>query len=188
MAFVQLRIADAILRELEQLLLELGAGFSLVARQKRLQVEDDDFYVGLLFYNRKLRRLVAVELKSRRLPPRVPRARWSCSALAGQRRDQEAGENPPLGIILRAGKKQEQIELLELDKSGMHVASTLTVLPARGAAGQVAAGHRVGAAAAAAATRIRVKARMSREHEQRDSPGAPPGRAGGKAGRPVGGD
>src|ERR1700712_2486073 len=44
-------------------LLELGAGFSFVARQKRIQLDGEDFYIDLLLYNRKLKRLVAVELK-----------------------------------------------------------------------------------------------------------------------------
>jgi hypothetical protein len=48
---------------MESFLLELGAGFSFVARQKRIQIDDEDFHLDLLFYNRKLRRLVAVELK-----------------------------------------------------------------------------------------------------------------------------
>jgi hypothetical protein len=47
------------------------------------------------------------------------------------RYEQEAGEAPPLGIILCAGKRREQIQLLELDKSGIHVAEYLTVLPPR---------------------------------------------------------
>ena len=47
------------------------------------------------------------------------------------RHEQESGENPPLGIILCAGKQREQVELLELDKSGIHVAEYLTVLPPR---------------------------------------------------------
>jgi len=53
----------AIIREIESFLLELGAGFTFVARQKRIQIDSDDFYLDLLLYNRKLRRLVAVELK-----------------------------------------------------------------------------------------------------------------------------
>ena len=53
----------AIIREMEAFLLELGAGFCFVARQKRIQIDDEDFHLDLLFYNRKLRRLVAVELK-----------------------------------------------------------------------------------------------------------------------------
>lgn len=120
----------AILREMEAFLLELGAGFSFVARQKRIQLDDEDFYLDLLFYNRKLRRLVAVELKVGGFK----------AAYKGQMElylrwldkfEREAGEEPPLGIILCAGKKREQIELLELDKSGIHVAEYLTALPPR---------------------------------------------------------
>ncbi|XYI44678.1 YhcG PDDEXK nuclease domain-containing protein [Cupriavidus necator] len=56
-------LEDAILRELEHFLLELGAGFTFVACQKRLQIDNDDFYIDLLFYNRRLKRLVAIEMK-----------------------------------------------------------------------------------------------------------------------------
>ena len=128
--YLERDLEDAILRELEQFLLELGAGFSFVARQKRLQIDNDDFYIDLLFYNRKLRRLVAVELKIGDFRPEHKGQmelylRWLAQ------HEQEPGENLPLGIILCTGKKQEQIELLELDKSGIHVAEYLTVLPPR---------------------------------------------------------
>lgn len=128
--YLERDLEDAILRELEQFLLELGAGFTFVARQKRLQIDNDDFYIDLLFYNRKLRRLVAVELKIGDFRPEYKGQmelylRWLAKY------EQEADENPPLGIILCTGKKQEQIELLELDKSGIHVAEYLTVLPPR---------------------------------------------------------
>ncbi|MET3493761.1 PDDEXK nuclease domain-containing protein [Variovorax boronicumulans] len=123
-------LEDAILRELEAFLLELGAGFSFVARQRRIQLDNDDFYIDLLFYNRKLRRLVAIELKLGEFRAEYKGQmelylRWLA------RHDQEPGDAPPLGIILCTGKKQEQIELLELDKSGIHVAEYLTVLPPR---------------------------------------------------------
>ncbi|WP_416673415.1 PDDEXK nuclease domain-containing protein [Egbenema bharatensis] len=116
------------LREIEQFLLELGAGFTFVARQKRLQIDNDDFYINLLFYNRKLKRLVAIELKLGAFRPEHKSQmelylRWLAKY------EQERDELPPLGIILCAGKKQEQIELLELDKSGIHVTEYLTVLP-----------------------------------------------------------
>ena len=119
---------DAILREIEQFLLELGAGFTFVARQKRLLIDNDDFYIDLLFYNRKLKRLVAIELKLGNFRPEYKSQmelylRWLAKY------EQESDEQPPLGIILCAGKKQEQIELLELDKSGVHVAGYLTILP-----------------------------------------------------------
>jgi predicted nuclease of restriction endonuclease-like (RecB) superfamily len=121
-------LEDAILRDIERFLLEMGAGFTFVSRQKRLQIDDDDFYIDLLFYNRKLRRLVAIDLKIGNFRPEYKGQmelylRWL------QKHDQEADELPPLGIILCAGKKQEQIELLELDQGGIHVAEYLTVLP-----------------------------------------------------------
>ncbi len=121
---------DAILRELELFLLELGAGFSFIARQKRIQLDGEDFYIDLLFYNRKLRRLVAVELKQGAFRAEYKGQmelylRW----LAKYEREGEEG--PPLGIILCAGVSSGQIELLELDGTGIHVAEYLTVLPAR---------------------------------------------------------
>ena len=128
--YLERDLEDAILREMEQFLLELGAGFTFVARQKRLQIDDDDFYLDLLFYNRKLKRLVAIELKLGAFKAEYKSQmelylRWSA------RHEQEPDEQPPIGIILCAGKKQEQIELLELGKSGIHVAEYLTVLPPR---------------------------------------------------------
>jgi predicted nuclease of restriction endonuclease-like (RecB) superfamily len=128
--YLERDLEDAILREMEQFLLELGAGFSFVARQKRLQIDDDDFYLDLLFYNRKLRRLVAIELKLGAFKAEYKSQmelylRWLA------KHEQEPGEQSPIGIILCAGKKQEQIELLELGNSGIHVAEYLTVLPPR---------------------------------------------------------
>lgn len=124
-------LEGAILREIKRFLLEMGAGFTFVSRQKRLQIDDDDFYIDLLLYNRKLKRLAAIDLKIGNFRPEYKGQmelylRWL------QKHDQEAGELPPLGIIiLCADKKQEQIELLELDRSGIHVAKYLTVLPSK---------------------------------------------------------
>lgn len=128
--YLEKDLEDAILRELEQFLLELGAGFTFMGRQTRIQIDDDDFYIDLLFYNRKLKRLVAIDLKLGDFRAEYKGQmelylRWL------SRHEQEPGEEPPLGIILCTGKKQEQIELLELDKSGIHVAEYLTVLPPR---------------------------------------------------------
>jgi predicted nuclease of restriction endonuclease-like (RecB) superfamily len=128
--YLEKDLEDAILREIEHFLLELGAGFTFVARQKRLQIDNDDFYIDLLFYNRKLKRLVAIELKLGNFHHECKSQmelylRWL------EKHEMEQGEASPLGIILCAGKKQEQIELLELDKSGIHVAEYLAVLPAR---------------------------------------------------------
>lgn len=126
--FLERDLEEAILRELETFLLELGAGFSFVARQKRIQLDGNDFYIDLLFYNRKLRRLVVVELKEGSFKPEYKGQmelylRWLAKY------ETEAGEETPLGIILCAGKNTEQIELLELGSAGIHVAEYLTVLP-----------------------------------------------------------
>jgi len=123
-------LESAIIREMEAFLLELGAGFSFVARQKRIQLDGEDFHLDLLFYNRKLRRLTAIELKVGEFK----------AAFKGQMElylrwldkfEREPNEKSPLGIILCTGKKSEQIELLELGKSGIHVAEYLTALPPR---------------------------------------------------------
>lgn len=118
----------AILCELESFIMELGAGFSFVARQKRIIVDEDDFYLDLLFYHRDLRRLVVIELKLDKFRPEHKGQmelylRWL------DRYERKQGEESPLGIILCAGKKDERIELLELDRSGIHVAEYLTTLP-----------------------------------------------------------
>lgn len=128
--YLEKDLEDAVLRELEQFLLELGAGFTFVARQKRIQIDDEDFYIDLLFYNRKLKRLVAMDFKLGSFRAEYKGQmelylRWLT------KHEQEVGEDSPLGIVLCSGKKQEQIELLELDKSGIHVAEYLTVLPPR---------------------------------------------------------
>jgi predicted nuclease of restriction endonuclease-like (RecB) superfamily len=128
--YLEKDLEDAILRELESFVLELGDGFCFVARQMRLQIDGDDFYIDLVFYNRKLRRLVAVELKVGAFKAEYKGQmelylRWL------DRHARERGERSPLGIILCTGKKKEQIELLELGENGIHVAEYLTVLPPR---------------------------------------------------------
>lgn len=126
--YLEKDLEDAILRELEMFLLELGAGFSFVARQKRLQIDNDDFYIDLLFYNRRLKRLVAIDLKLGDFKA-ADKGQMELYLRWLARHEQEPGEAPPLGIILCSGKKREQIELLELDASGIHVAEYLTELP-----------------------------------------------------------
>jgi predicted nuclease of restriction endonuclease-like (RecB) superfamily len=128
--YVEKDLEDAILSELETFILELGAGFSFVARQKRLQIDGDDFYIDLLFYNRRLRRLVAIELKIGRFK-HAYKSQMELYLRWLDKYEREADELSPLGIILCAEKNSEQVELLELDASGIHVAEYLTVLPSR---------------------------------------------------------
>jgi len=126
--YLEKDLEDAILRELEQFLLELGSGFAFLARQKRIQIDNDDYYIDLLFYHRGLNRLIAIDLKLGDFKAEYKGQmelylRWL------DKHERREGEGEPLGIILCAGKKQELIELLELGRSGIHVAEYLTELP-----------------------------------------------------------
>jgi len=123
-------LETAILREMEAFILELGVGFTFVGRQKRITVGEDDFYLDLLFYHRPLRRLVAIELKLGKFKPAYKGQmelylRWL------EKYEQQAGEGSPIGLILCASKSEEQIELLQLGKSGIRVAAYMTELPPR---------------------------------------------------------
>ena len=111
----------AILREIESFILELGVGFCFVERQKRMQIDNEDYYLDLLFYHRKLRRLVAIELKIGDFQA-ADKGQMELYLAWLKRHATEPGEDPPLGIILCAGKNEQHIELLEPEKSGIHVA------------------------------------------------------------------
>ncbi len=129
--YLEKDIEDAIMREMENFILELGIGFTFVARQKRIQVDSDDYYLDLLFYHRGLRRLVAIDLKLRDFQP-GDKGQMELYLRWLAKYEQRPGEDSPLGLVLCAGKKQETLELLELEKSGIRVASYWTkVLPKR---------------------------------------------------------
>lgn len=126
--YLEKDLEDAILRDIEQFLLELGSGFSFIARQKRIQIDEDDFYIDLLFYNRKLKRLVAIDLKTEKFR-HSHKSQMELYLRWLAKYEQEEDENPPLGIIFCTSRKHEQIELLDLEKSDIHVAEYMTVLP-----------------------------------------------------------
>jgi len=118
----------AILREMERFLLELGAGFTFVARQKRISVGADDFYLDLLFYHRHLRRLVAVELKLEKFQP-AHKGQMELYLRWLDKYDRAAGEETPIGLILCAAHDREQVELLDLEASNIRVAEYLEHIP-----------------------------------------------------------
>ena len=123
-------LEQASLRELESFILELGGGFAFVARQKRMVIGKKDYYLDLLFYHRILRRLVAVELK---LGPFEADHKGQMELYLRwlEKHERQPGEDVPLGLILCADKDDEYVELLQLDKSGIRVATYLTDLPPR---------------------------------------------------------
>ncbi len=121
-------LEDRLILHLEQFIMELGAGFTFVERQKRMIVDGEDFYLDLLFYHRTLRRLVAIELKLGRFKAAYKGQmelylRWL------EKNERQDGEESPLGLILCAEGGHEQIELLQLDQAGIRVAQYLTELP-----------------------------------------------------------
>ena len=129
-SYLEKDLENAILRELETFLLELGNGFAFLARQWRIQIDSDDFYLDLLYYHRYLKRLIAIDLKLGNFKA-VYKGQMELYLRWLARHEQQPGEGSPLGIILCAGKKEEQIELLEIGDSGIHVAEYLTALPSR---------------------------------------------------------
>ena len=121
-------LESAILREMERFLLELGAGFTFVARQKRISVGADDFYLDLLFYHRHLRRLVAVELKLEKFSP-AHKGQMELYLRWLDQNDRAEGEASPIGLILCASADREQVELMDLDSANIRVAQYLHALP-----------------------------------------------------------
>ena len=128
--FSEKDLETAILREMESFILELGAGFSFVARQKRITVDNEDYYLDLLFYHRKLKRLIAIELKLGKFKA-AHKGQMELYLRWLNKYEKETGEKTPIGLILCAGKASEQIELLQLNKSGIKVAEYMTELPKR---------------------------------------------------------
>lgn len=129
-SYLEKDLEGAILRDMQQFILELGDGFAFIDRQKRIVIDGKDHYIDLLFYHRRLRRLLAIDLKIGPLEAGDKGQielylRWL------EKHEMHAGEEPPLGLILCTDKGAEQVELLQLDRSGIRVASYLTDLPPR---------------------------------------------------------
>lgn len=126
-SYSEKNLETAIMREMEAFLLELGVGFTFVARQKRITVDHEDYYIDLLLYHRKLRRLVVIELKLDKFKP-ADKGQMELYLRWLEKNEKQLGEEAPLGLILCAGKSDEHIELLQLSKSGIRVAEYLTEL------------------------------------------------------------
>ncbi len=126
--FSEQKLEEAILKELERFILELGQGFTFVARQKRLLIDGENYKLDLLFYHRKLKRLVAIDLKLGRFKASYKgQMEWYLRYL--EKYELEEGEEAPIGMLLCAEGNREQIELLQLEKSGIRVAEYITELP-----------------------------------------------------------
>lgn len=118
----------AILKELELFIMELGNGFTFVERQKRIIIDGDDYNLDLLFYHRKLKRLVAIELKIDKFKAKY-KGQMELYLKWLNKHEKQKGEQTPIGLILCAEASKEQIELLEMHKDGIMVAEYWTELP-----------------------------------------------------------
>jgi len=123
-------LESAILKELERFLLELGTDFSFVARQKRITIDNEDYYLDLLFYHRGMRCLVAIELKLGKFQA-ADKGQMELYLRWLDKYEKRECEEIPLGLILCADASYEHVELLRLEESGMYVAEYLTDLPPR---------------------------------------------------------
>ncbi len=123
-------LESAIVSDLQKFITELGSDFAFLARQKRLTIDGRDYKIDLLFYHRRLKSLVAIDLKIGEFEAAYKGQmelylRWL------EKYEQIEGENPPIGLILCAGKNEEHVELMQLDKSNIRVAQYLTLLPSQ---------------------------------------------------------
>lgn len=123
-------LEDSLVTNLEQFILELGSGFAFIERQKRIPIDAIDYHLDLLFYHRKLRRLVAIDLKLGKFKPKYKSQmelylRWL------EKHDMQTGEDKPIGLLLCSEGNTEHIELLMLDEKKIKVAQYLTELPSK---------------------------------------------------------
>ena len=128
--FTEESLEATLIHHIEQFLLELGDGFTFVARQKRMIIDGEDFHLDLLFFHRKLHRLIAVDLKLGKFKAQYKGQmelylRWL------EKYEMQAGEETPIGLILCTEGSHEQIELLQLADTGIKVAQYLTELPSK---------------------------------------------------------
>jgi predicted nuclease of restriction endonuclease-like (RecB) superfamily len=123
-------LESAIVADLQTFITEMGSDFAFLARQKRLTIDGRDYKIDLLFYHRRLKCLVAIDLKIGEFEAAYKGQmelylRWL------EKYEQVEGENPPIGLILCAGKNAEHVELMQLDQSNIRVAQYLTLLPSQ---------------------------------------------------------
>ena len=126
--YMENELENALLKELELFILELGKGFAFVERQKRMIIDGEDFYLDLLFFHRKLKRLVAVELKIGRFKA-GNKGQMELYLNWLNKNERHKGEEVPIGLILCAEAGSEQVELLNMQKDNIMVAEYWTSLP-----------------------------------------------------------
>ena len=128
--FSEKDLESSIVAELQRFIIELGSDFAFLARQKRITIDTTDYYIDLLFYHRRLKCLVVIDLKIGDFEA-AHKGQMELYLRYLEKYEQVEGENTPIGLILCSGKNEEHVELLQLDKSNIKVADYLTLLPSQ---------------------------------------------------------
>ena len=123
-------LETGIIAELQRFIIEFGSDFAFMSRQKRIVIDNRDYKIDLLFYHRRLKCLVAIDLKLGEFEAAY-KGQMELYLRYLEKYEKLAEENTPIGLILCSGKNQEHIELMQLDKSNIKVAEYLTLLPSK---------------------------------------------------------
>jgi len=123
-------LETSILAELQKFIIEMGNDFAFLARQKRITIDNRDYYIDLLFYHRRLKCLIAIDLKIGEFEASF-KGQMELYLRYLEKHEMVEGENTPIGLILCTGKNEEHIELMQLHKSNIRVADYLTALPSQ---------------------------------------------------------
>lgn len=121
-------LESSILAELQRFIIELGSDFAFLARQKRITIDQRDYKIDLLFFHRRLKALVAIDLKIGEFEAAY-KGQMELYLRYLEKYEQIEGETAPIGLILCTGKNEEHVELMRLDQSNIRVADYLTLLP-----------------------------------------------------------
>lgn len=103
-------LENALIEHLQEFLLELGNGFSFVARQKRILIEDDEYFVDLVFYNRLLRCFIIIELKTHKLT-HSDLGQLQMYVNYFDRKEKLPDENKTIGILLCTDKNNTMVKM-----------------------------------------------------------------------------
>ncbi|KAA0247553.1 MAG: DUF1016 family protein, partial [Chlorobiota bacterium] len=129
-AYSEKDLETSIVVELQRFITELGTDFAFLARQKRITIDNRDYYIDLLFFHRRLKCLVVIDLKIGEFDAAY-KGEMELYLAYLKKYEMVEGENPPIGLILCTGKNPEHIELLQLNDGNIRVADYLTELPSR---------------------------------------------------------
>lgn len=129
-AYSEKDLEASIIVELQRFIIEMGSDFAFMARQKRITIDHRDYFIDLLFYHRRLKCLVVVDLKMGEFEAGF-KGQMELYLRFLKKYEKIEGENDPIGLFLCSGKSSEHIELMQLGKSNIRVADYLTALPSQ---------------------------------------------------------